>query len=105
MNDKGELTLKTPSIDQILNAVAFLEGDHPEVAELLRQLAGEQTEILTGSEAPGAAINTHPKGGSVTEHAHWASACGHVCLHASTESLSAAGDNGGAWAGCTGSLQ
>lgn len=28
MNDKGELNVKTPSIDQILNAVAFLEGDH-----------------------------------------------------------------------------
>ena len=97
--------MKTPSIDHILNAVAFLEGDHPEVADLLRQLAGEHAEILTGSEAPGAAINTHLKGGSVTEHAHWASTCGHFCLHAATEGHTATGDDASTWAAHTGSLQ
>ena len=105
MNDKGELNVKTPSIDQILNAVAFLEGDHPEVADLLRQLAGEHTEILAGSEALGAAVNTHPKGESVTDHAQWASTSGHVCLHAADGDHSAAGDDEGTWAAHTGSLQ
>lgn len=105
MNDKGELNVKTPSIDQILNAVAFLEGDHPEVADLLRQLAGEHTEILAGSEALGAAVNTHPKGESVTDHAHWASTSGHVCLHVADGDHSAAGDDEGTRTAHTGSLQ
>lgn len=105
MRNKEEIKLKTPSIDQILNAVAFLEGDHPEVAELLRQLAGEHTEILNRSEAPGAAINTHPKGGSVIDHAHWASSRGAVCLHIADEVRSGAGDDESTWAARTGSLQ